>query len=179
MLNNNQIKLIQTAVRKAGLRTANFDGRYRLLLGQYKQPDDRKVTTCRQLNNWQMEDLLAICESYGWRMPGKPKDYYRQRVAKQGELASFAQQSAIRHLAEDLGWSVEHLEGFIKRMTEKDGWFIKDVASLTPQFAHKTIEALKAILGRETGKEYSNLQEIKEDMEVATDGKEDKTSQIA
>ena len=74
MLNNSQIKLVQVAVRAAGLRGKGFDGRYRLLLGQYHQPNGQPVTSCKQLNNWQIDDLLAICESHGWRCPGKADD---------------------------------------------------------------------------------------------------------
>jgi len=172
MLNNPQIKLIQAAVRTAGLRGkgSDFESRYRMLLRRYKRPNGRPVTSCKQLNNWQLEDLLAICEAHGWRMPGKPEDYFRSKILKFGDYASFAQQSAIQHLAGDMGWQDHQLEGFLKRMTEKDGWFIKSVDSLTPLMAYKVIEGLKAILGRETGKQYSNLKQIQEDMEVSTDG---------
>ena len=168
MLNSSQIKLVQTAIRTAGLRNGKADGRYRLLLGQYKQPSGRPVTSCKQLNNWQLDDLLAICESFGWRMPGKVENYYRFKVATESHIASFAQQSAIRHLAGDLGWNDAQLGGMLKRMT---GGFASNVAALTPGAAYKTIEALKAIISREEGKQYTNLQQIKEDMEAATDGK--------
>ena len=170
MLNNNQIKLIQTAVRAAGLRSKNFDGRYRMLLAQYKQPNGSAVKSCKQLNNSQLDDLLAICEAHGWQMPDKPQDFYRTKVSKQYDTASFAQQSAIKHLAGDLGWNVHQLGGLLKRITEKEGWFVTDVASLSPGFAYKTIEALKAILGRERGKHYSNLKQIEQDCKEVTDG---------
>lgn len=167
MLNNPQIKLVQTAVRTAGLRTVQFDGQYRLLLRQYLQPNSKPVTSCKQLNNSQLEDLLAICEAHGWRMPGKPVDFYRSKVATQYDIASFAQQSAIKKLAGDLGWNDYQLGGMLKRMT---GGVVRSVTALSPRQAYKTIEALKAILTRDTGKHYSNLREVQEDMEVATDG---------
>lgn len=176
MLNNNQIKLIQTAVRAAGLRTKHFDGRYRMLLGQYLQPNGRPVTSCKQLNNSQLEDLLAICEAHGWRMPDKPENFYRFKVATESDIASFAQQSAIKKLGEDLGWNDAQLGGMLKRMT---GGFATTVIALSPGQAYKIIECLKAILTRDTGKSYSNLREIQEDMdrvpeavhgEVVTDG---------
>lgn len=167
MLNNQQIKLIQTAVRTAGLRTVQFDGQYRLLLRQYLQPNGKPVTSCKQLNNSQLEDLLAICEAHGWRMPGKPVDFHRSKVATQSDIASFAQQSAIKKLAGDLGWNDYQLGGMLKRMT---GGIVRSVTALSPRQAYKTIEALKAILTRGTGKHYSNLREVQEDMEVATDG---------
>ena len=163
-----QIKLIHKAVRDAGLRTKEHDGRYRLLLGRYKQPSGKAVTSCRQLNNMQLDDLLAICESFGWRMPGKEANHYRHKVATQSHIASFAQQSAIGHLAGDLGWNKAQLSGMIKRMT---GGSEDDAALLTPGQAYRVIEALKAIIGRNEGKKYSNLNQIKEDKEAATDGK--------
>ncbi len=170
-----QIRLVQKAAREAGIRGKNFDGRYRMLLAQYKQSNGRPVTSCKQLNNSQLEDMLAICEANGWRMPGKPKDFYRLKVHKKGDYASFAQQSAIRYLKGDLGWSDEHLAGFLQRMTEQEGWYTRNVASLTPGQGYKIIEALKKILGRERGKHYSNLKQIQKDMEVATDGKTSQT----
>ena len=168
MLNTQQIKLVQTAVRAAGLRNGRADGRYRLLLAQYKQGSGRPVTSCKQLNNMQLEDLLAICESHGWRMPGKPVNYFRFKVATESHIASFAQQSAIKHLAGDLGWNDEQLAGMLKRMT---GGFVTNVAALSPAQAHEIIEALKAMVGRQEGKQYTNLQQIKEDKEAVTDGK--------
>ena len=167
MLNKQQIILVQTAVRKAGLRTTQFEGRYRLLLGQYTQPNGRPVDSCTQLNNSQLEDLLAICEAHGWQMPGKPADFYRRKVATRDDTASFAQQSAIKHLAGDLGWEDFQLAGLLKRITNDR---VTSVNALTPRQAYNIIEALKAILGRQKGKKYNNLNEVKEDMEVATDG---------
>ncbi len=176
MLNSQQIKLIQTAVRAAGLRTKQFEGRYRMLLGQYKQSSGSPVTSCKQLTNPQLEDLLAICEGLGWRMPGKPDNYFRFKVATESEYASFAQQEAIKHLAGDLGWDDRQLEGMLKRMT---GGFATNISGLTPGQAYNIIEALKAMLGRERGTSYSNLSEVQEDMdrvpeavhgEVAKDG---------
>jgi len=167
MLNSSQIRLVQTAVRAAGLRSKGFEGRYRLLLGQYRQPNGRPVTSCKQLNNSQLEDLLAICEAHGWRMPDKEENYYRLKVVTESNIASFAQQSAIKHLAGDLGWSDQQLGGFLKRMT---GGFVSSVAGLSPAQGYNIIEALKIMLGRERGKQYTNLKEVQEDMEVATDG---------
>ena len=95
MLNNDQIKLVQTAMRRAGIRTKFFDGRYRLLLKQYLQPNGEPVTSCKQLNNAQLDDILAICEASGWRMPEKSETFYRDKVNQAGEIASYAQQQAI------------------------------------------------------------------------------------
>ena len=168
-LNVGQIRLVQAAVRAAGLRTRHFDGQYRMLLRQYKQPNGQPVDSCKQLNNSQLEDLLAICEAHGWCYPGKEENFYRAKIAKRYEIASFAQQSAIKKLAGDLGWADYQLAGFIKKMT---GDKVNSVAALTPAQAYRTIEGLKAILCREAGKRYSNLKQIEADYtEVATDGK--------
>jgi len=163
MLNNDQIKLVQVACKTAGIRNSGQDGRYRLLLSQYRQPSKSPVTSCRQLNNSQMEDLLAICEANGWRMPGKPENFYRQKVAKGTDYANFSMQSAIKYLAGDLGWNDAQLGGMLKRMT---GGAVSDIAFLTPHEAYKIIEALKAMVGRKTGKQYKNLQEVREEMSV-------------
>lgn len=163
MLTKDQIKLIQTAVRGAGLRSARAEGRYRLLLGQYRQPTGKPVTSCKQLNHGQLEDMLAICEAYGWRMPGKPEDYYRVKRMKKESIASSAQQAAIDHLRGDLGWNDYQLEGMLKRMT---GGFVINVVALNPAQAFDVIEALKAMVGRRTGKQYNNLKEVQADMEV-------------
>lgn len=175
MLNNQQIRLVQKAVRVAGLRSKQFEGRYRMLLSQYQQPNSKPVKSCKQLNNYQLEDLLAICEAHGWRMPGKPANHFRFKVATQYSVASFAQQEAIKKLAGDFGWNDNQLRGMLKRMT---GGFATNVAALTPAQAYKVIEALKAMLSRETGKQYSSLKEVQEDMEV-TDGQKSKIRQAA
>lgn len=169
MVNNKQIQLIQIAARQAGLRGKGFRQRYDLLLGQYRQGNGKPVTSCKQLNRSQIEDFLAICEGMGFRGLNKPDDYYRSKVVKSASIASYAQQRAIDYLAGDLGWDLKHLENFIKRMT---GGRTIEVAALTPKEAWGIIEALKAILSKETGTQYTYLNEIKEDFsEVVTDGK--------
>ena len=172
MLNNQQIKLVQTAVRAAGIRTKEFDGRYRMLLSQYKQPNGRPVTSCKQLNNSQLEDLLAICESHGWQCPGKKADHFRSKVQNTDCYASYAQQSAIKHLAGDLGWNDRQLAGMLERLTNGK---TNSLVCLAPQNAYAVIEALKAIIGRRNGKAYKDLTEIKQDyMEVPKDGQASK-----
>ena len=173
MLNNNQIKLVQTAVRAAGLRDKTGDGRYRMLLANYKQPNGEAVTSCPQLNNWQLDDLLAICESLGWQYPGQRKAYYRNRSKSQdnGNTASFAQQSAIAYLSGDLGWNNKQLSGMVHRQTAGR---IEHAQQLRADEAHGLIEALKNMLTRITGVSYKNLTEVQEDME-ATDGKKQQT----
>jgi len=167
--------MIQTAVRAAGLRGPKVDGRYRLLLGQYKQPSGEAVTSCKQLNHMQLEDMLAICEAHGWRMPGKEKNHFRLKRTAKENVASFAQQEAIKHLAGDLGWNVYQLGGFLKRMTNG---FVDTVIALSPGQAYKVIEALKAMVGRRAGKQYSNLQEVQADMEVQTHEEEEQPSKV-
>jgi Bacteriophage Mu, GemA protein len=170
-LNYKQIKLVQVATRAAGLRDKTGDGRYRMLLANYKQSNGEAVTSCPQLNNWQLDDLLAICESLGWQYPGQRRAYYRNRSKTQGNTASFAQQSAIAYLSGDLGWNDSQLSGMVRRQTADR---IEHVQQLRADEAHGLIEALKNILSRETGKSYKNLTEVQQDME-ATDGTKQKT----
>ena len=174
MLNNSQIKLVQTAARAAGLRTKYCDGRYRMLLGQYRQSNGSPVASCKQLNNWQLDDFLAICESLGWQYPGKPADFYQEKVRKEQltNVLSQAQLNAIGYLAGDLGWNTVHLNNFVTNFTNDE---IDNIVALSKLQAFKIIEALKAILGRQENKKYSNLKQIQEDTEVANGTK----SQVA
>ena len=167
-LNAEQIRLVQVAVRAAGLRAKGREGRYRLLLRQYKQPDRSPVTSCKQLNNRQLEDLLGICEAHGFRMPGKPEDHFRQKARAHGYNASYAQREAIRLLAGDLGWEDAQVSGFIKRMTHGSR---RSISALSGRETYNVIEALKAIVGRKQGKHYNDLSEVREDMKEARDGK--------
>ena len=176
MLNKLQIKLVQMAVRGAGIRSPICDSRYRMLLSQYKAPNGTRITSCKQLNNSQLEDLLAICEASGWRMPGHEETHFRDKVSKSADcdIASFAQQSAIKNLAGDLGWSDEHLANFLRRQTGGIGsaTAMSSVASLSHRQAWGVIEALKAIAGKQTGKHYTSLKEVKDDFsKEVTDGK--------
>ncbi len=167
MLNNQQIKLIQIAVKEAGIRKPKDDRRYRLLLAQYKRPDGSAATSCKHLNHWQLEDMLAICEAHGFRCRGKDEDHFRQLIKNRDNHASYAQRSAIEKLGGDLGWDICHVNGLIDKMTNGACCTITE---LTPHHAFKVIEALKAMFSRKTGKEYKNLQQIKEEMEAPTDG---------
>jgi len=170
MLNKQQIKLVQTAVRAAGLRGKNSEGRYRLMLGQYTRPDGGRVTSSTQLNRYQLEDLLAICEALGWRHPGKKADHYRQKIHRdvvRSNLASEAQLVAIDHLTGDLGLTGPQVGKFCSRMT---GGKVIAPPGLSAGQAWNIIEALKAITGRRRGKKYQSLDEIKRDTEV-TNGK--------
>jgi len=166
MLNKEQIKLVQTAVRAAGLRGKGAEGRYRFLLSRYTQPDGTPVTSCKQLNNGQLDDLLAICEAQGFQRPDAPADFYRSKIFNQTGFASDAQHAAIRHLAGDLGWTDEQLGGMLSRMTKKR---CNNLALLWPEEAYKIIEALKAMFNRAVGTKHSTLKNIKEEQE-ARDG---------
>lgn len=168
MLNNSQIKLVQTAARAAGLRGKGFDGRYRLLLGQYTRSNGSAVTSCKQLTNSQLEDFLGVCESLGWRCPGKEADHFRTKAKRSADAVSYAQLAAIEHLAGDLGFTDAQLAGMVRRVT-KDR--TDKVITMSPREGYCLIEALKNMLSRKTGKEYSNLDSVKKDMEVEQNGK--------
>jgi len=68
-----------------------------------------------------------------------------------------------------MGWSDKQLSLFIeKRVT---GGAVSNIALLSSKQAYAAIEALKAILSRQTGKKYTSLTQIQNDMEV-NNGKE-------
>lgn len=174
-----QIIIVQMAARGAGLRTKAGDSRYRLLLSQYKQsPSGKPVTSCKQLNNSQVTDFLAICEALGWRYPGHADNYCRAKAAQSIYgigAASFGQQTAIDGLRGDLGWTDQRLAGFLERMTNGA---VSSIAGLTPQQGHNVIEALKAMVGRNEGIKFKSLKAMKDHCEgSATDGQQ-KTYQV-
>ena len=153
------------AARAAGLRGGKFsnDNRYYLLLAQYKQPNGKPVTSCKQLTRNNFEDFLAICESMGWRHPGKASDYYRQKVRQyvgpaNFDSCSFAQQACIKAMAGDLGMTDENLKTFFVRMTENN---IDNFACMSNHQAWKITEALKAMLSRQDGTNYKTVADVK------------------
>ena len=155
MANASQIKLMQTAARAVKLRET---GHYYLLLGQYHQSDGTPAASCKDLNQAQITDFLAICESLGWRLPGFADDHFRAASSRQNDCASIAQQAAIIHLAENLGWHPDvQLAGMIRRMTFHEKF---NVSQLDPREAHKLIEALKSMFERASGQKYASLEEM-------------------
>ena len=173
MVSNKQLKLIHIAARQAGLIEKKDDRRYRLLLAHYKGSNGKPARSSKQLNNSQIEDLLAICESMGWDS-GRGATHFRDKSAAHGYLASFAQQSSILYLRGDLGWNADNLKGFICRMTAGVKF---SVAELTPKEASNIIEALKNMTIRDKGMSpNTTLSELK-DMEVA-DAKEKQSRKI-
>ena len=162
MVTNKQLKLIHIAARQAGLIVKKDDHRYRLLLAHYKGSNGKPARSSKQLNNSQIEDLLAICESMGWDS-GRGDTYFRDKSAAHGTFASFAQQAAILHLRSDLGWTADNLKGFICRMTSANKFSVAELAS---KEASNIIEALKNMFLRSEGlNPNTTLNQIK-DMEV-------------
>lgn len=172
-MTNDQIKLIQTAARAAGIRDGRQDGRYRFLLAQYKKSNGQIVASCKDLNNYQVDDFLAICESHGWRHPGLSETHYRDKVARSydGHYASDAQRRAIDYLAGDLGMGGEPLKHFILRMTRNK---TDSVSQLTGRQAYNVIEALKAALSRKTGRAYDTLNDVSTYFKDENHGREDR-----
>lgn len=163
MPSNKQLKLIHIAARQAGLIVKKDDRRYRLLLLHYVAPNGLPAKSSKQLNNTQIEDLLAVCESMGFDS-GRGEHHFRDKSARHGYLASFAQQSAILYLRDDLGWNAENLKGFICRMTSGKKF---SVAELAPKEGSNIIEALKNMFLRTHGMSpNTTLNQIK-DTEVA------------
>lgn len=163
-MNAETLKLIHVAARQAGLITPAGDGRYRLVLARYRTPAGTAVRSSTQLNDRQVDDFLAICESLGFRHPVHGPTYYRNRIAGAYSLASGAQQAAILHLAGDLGWSDDHLANFLHRQTRDHKRLI---CELTPSQAWSVIEAMKSMFARQSG--LSQTATLK-DVQEATDG---------
>ncbi len=156
MPNAEQIRLIQTARRKAGLD----EGRYRFLLRQYKRPNGRPVESCKQLDRRQIDDFLGICEAQGWRHPGRGETHYRDLAAKSPEtgVAGSAQVEAIRYLAGDLGMNAEDLKKFVRRMTHQR---TDSLLQISRREGWQITEALIAMLGRQDGVDYKTLADVK------------------
>ena len=164
-----QVTMLQIAVKAAGIRMPKDDRRYRMLLGQYKKSDGTMVTTCKDLSNEQLGDILAICEANGWRCPGKAEDHFRKKTAESAKAASdgrisYAEIEAVKCLAGDLGWEKSQIAGMVKRVTKRE---FDAVAELSSGDAYKLIEALKNMVSRKTGNKYNNLKDVQSDMEVA------------
>jgi hypothetical protein len=171
-LNKGQIQLIQVAVRAAGIRGEVGDKRYRLVLAQYTKPSGGPCTSSKDLDPQQMEDLLALCESMGFRMLGKSATCCRDKVAMRaidGHRASAGQQAGLRHLYQDLGWHDYQFRGFVDQFTQGR---CKSELTLTRQDAWGLTEAMKAMLLRQTGIKAKNLKDIQTSMEAINDGKE-------
>ena len=162
MANKQQIKLVHVAVRAAGIT----DGRYRLLLGQYRRSNGQAVTSSTQLTNAQVDDLLAICEGMGWRHPEHPADYFRTRVRRMDDGGlSGAQIGAILHLADDLGWNRPNLKGMLRRMTQRTEMLDR----LTRDEAWTIIEAMKNMVMRQTGMKKAPLAAVAAAVNGTTD----------
>lgn len=153
------------AARGAGLRGNRHqpDGRYYMLLRQYKQSNGKPVDSCKQLTGDNMEDFLAVCESMGWVHPRLGPHYYQDKIRRYARheecLASYGSRAAIKHLAGDLGMTADGLKAFIRRMT---GGTYETVTLLGHEYAWKVIEALKAMLSRKDGVNYETLDDVKE-----------------
>jgi len=166
LLNADQIKLIHVAVKAAGMNNA----RYRLLLTQYTQANGARVKSCKQMNNRQVDDLLAICESLGWRHPVKPENFYRQKVQRDNhgmsDTPSFAARSAVLHLAEDLGWGKQGLKQMIDRITKGR---TDSLSLMTHREIYNLIEASKAMISRLDKKAYKTLTQIRDAKQPLTE----------
>lgn len=157
MLNNDQIKLVHVAIKAAGID----DARYRLLLAQYTQANGARVRSSTQMNNRQVDDLLAICESLGWQHPDKTYCYYREKVRRDHpgshDSPSFAARAAAEHLSADLGWGEQGLKQMISRMTRGR---TDSLSSMTHREMYNLIEAAKAMLSRIDKKTYRTLADV-------------------
>lgn len=157
-LNVQQIKLVQTAARGAGLRFAKDDSRYRMVLRQYKQPNGKPVESCKQMSRSQVDDFLRLCESMGWEnKQQQAKQSYRDQCSRHGSGASDAQIEAIMLLAQDLGYTPDQFPDMVSGFTHGRAG---SLAELDGALASSLIEALKDKFGRMTGKYYYDLDEV-------------------
>lgn len=150
----NQIRSLQIAARQVGLRCGKDDGRYKLLLMQYKEPHGRGCQSCKELNQTQYEDFMAICESMGFVHFSGDKRHYRDKRDSRGDCKSFAQLEAIKAMASDLGWDSEHLQAFCVKMGKAPLTYLSGVD------AGKIIEALKAMIGRRDNTHYTRVADV-------------------
>jgi hypothetical protein len=149
MVNNAQLKLIHQAARAAGLIDKTGDQRYRLVLRQYRDRDGRPAASSKQLSNQQIDDLLALCESMGFRLPNRPSHFFRDKAAAGYRHATIPTLAALRQLAGDLGWTDAHLANFLRRMARPGE--STDLITLPPRLAYVAIEAMKAMFNRTSG----------------------------
>jgi hypothetical protein len=149
MVNNKQLKLIHQAARAAGLIDKTGDGRYRLVLRQYRDRAGRPAASSKQLTNHQIDDFLALCESLGFRLPNRPSHFFRDKAAAGYRQATIPTLAALRQLAGDLGWTEAHLVNFLRRMARPGE--STDLITLPPRLAYVAIEAMKAMFNRTSG----------------------------
>ncbi len=139
-LNPKQIKILQTALRAVGLRKPGKAGeaQYRFYLSQFSDSKGRKITSCKQLTNVQLDEILATCVELGWHNTAKATVSRPARISQ-------AMIIGIAELAGDLGWNHGQLSGMVSRMTQGRK---TDPSELTTSEGIKVIEALKAMLKR-------------------------------
>ncbi len=150
----NQVRSLQIAAKQVGLRSGKDDGRYKLLLMQYKQPTGKPCQSCKELNQTQYEDFMAICESMGFVHYSGDERHYRDKRESRGDGKSFAQMEAIKAMATDLGWDAAHLQEFCAKMGGVP------LTYLSGADAGKVIEALKAMLGRRDKTHYARVSDV-------------------
>lgn len=165
------------AAKGAGLRGNKHDpdSRYYLLMRQYKRSNGKPVESCKQLNRHQVDDFLAICESMGWRQPGKSETHHRDKAARDtySESISVGQIAAIDYLRGDLGMTKEQLKTFVLRMTKKR---TNSLMEASRREASAITEALKSMLSRKDNTNYQTLADVESaySTEAATDGENQK-----
>lgn len=133
MLTKPQTILIHTAVRALRMPDAS----YRQILANIAH-----VSSSTQLDNAGFEDVMAVLEDQGWRMPGRPADHFRNKVKLRG---TFCGERAVFKVRELIAGSRYRLEGLVRRFSHNR---TDQVSKLSPAQAHQLIEMLKASAGR-------------------------------
>jgi len=126
-LNRQQLALVHLAKAQTGMGEED----YRALLSSRWQ-----VTTSKDLTRPQLDELLKVFRSLGWRAKRPPRA--RPNAL---ELAGPAQQMMISKLYDGMGWAPARRVGFNKR-TCGAPW------PQTRAQANQIIEALKAMMAR-------------------------------
>jgi hypothetical protein len=130
-----QLQLVHIARRQLDLDEAD----YRQVLRE-----KGGVESSKQLSNERLEEVMAHFEHMGFRMTGKPADYWRMKVFKRGTIVTAREVHAIRELSAQI--PRYQLPGMCLRFSHGR---TDDVAKLTPREGYYLHEALKKMLARE------------------------------
>jgi len=147
LITRHQLQLLQIARRQVE-RASNgvFDEQaWRIALrnaGGVK-PDQTGQVSSKSLDQAGFERVMDLLESMGFREKDKPADYWRSRCSVRTGLASTRQVREIYRLADGGRYTLPSMCLRASNNTHQTP------EQLTPQQAHKLIEALKAVTKRE------------------------------
>jgi len=129
----NQIKLVHTAATRIYGR--EYEPEYRIVLKNIGG-----VRSCKDLSNSGLEDVMAFFEGLGF----PPGQRWRTIIANRGRFATIRQAWEIRRLAAGREELLNTL------VIQQSCGRVSEASKLRPRQAAGVIEALKAILARES-----------------------------